>query len=265
MKKIRFGLNVIKIIMKNQIQDRTNLLLDMFNMFSRCVVVFLLYAYVFKLNGGTINGVDYSTTMWSMFIYFCIMILNIRRVDNLIMQDVKSGTIELFMNRPTSYLSLSFLKVIGQGIFSFLFISLLGTLIMVLFVGVPNLNLAIFIPTFFLSLVLGQILGLMIYGIIGLMAFFIQDNRPIHWIVDKFVMILGGSYLPISMFPPILKTMAFFSPFGAVNFATSTVYDSWNNEYLIRLGLQFGWIIIFGILINFVYKKSKKKAMVNGG
>ena len=265
MKKTRFGLNVIKIIMENQIQDKTNLLLDMFNMFSRCVVVFLLYAYVFRLNGGLINGVDYPTTMWSMFIYFCIMILNIRRIDNLIMQDVKSGTIELFMNRPTSYLGLSFLKVIGQGIFSFIFISLIGTAIMILFVGIPDLNLKIFIPTFILSLVLGQILSLMVYGIIGLMAFFIQDNRPIHWIVDKFVMILGGSYLPISMFPPIMKMMAFLSPFGAINFATSTVYESWNNEYLIRLGLQVGWIIIFGIIINIIYRKAKKKAMVNGG
>ena len=265
MKKIKFGLNVIRIIMKNQIQDRTNLLLDMFNMFSRCFIVFLLYAYVFRLNGGLINGVDYSTTIWSMFIYFCIMILNIRRLDSLIMQDVKSGNIELFMNRPTSYLTLSFLKVLGQGIFSFLFISLLGTGLMILFVGLPNVNLTIFIPTFILSLVLGQILGLMIYGIIGLMAFFMQENRPLHWIVDKFVMILGGSYLPISMFPPLLKWIAFLSPFGAINFATSTVYESWNQEYLIRLGLQVGWIIIFGLLINYVYRKSKKKAMVNGG
>ena len=265
MKKIRFGLNVIKIIMKNQIQDRTNLLLDMFNMFSRCVIVFLLYAYVFKLNGGLINGVDYPTTMWSMFIYFFIMILNIRRVDNLIMQDVKSGAVELFMNKPTSYLSFSFLKVLGQGIFSFIFISLLGTAIMILFVGIPNLDLKIFIPTFIISLVLGQILGLMIYGIIGLIAFFIEDNRPIHWIVDKFVMILGGSYLPISMFPKILKLAAFYSPFGAVNFATSTVYSSWNNEYLFRIGLQIFWIIIFGILLFITYKQTKKKAMVNGG
>ena len=265
MKKIKFGLNVIRIIMKNQIQDRTNLLLDMFNMFSRCFIVFLLYAYVFRLNGGLINGVDYSTTIWSMFIYFCIMILNIRRLDSLIMQDVKSGNIELFMNRPTSYLTLSFLKVLGQGIFSFLFISLLGTGLMILFVGLPNVNLTIFIPTFILSLVRGQILGLMIYGIIGLMAFFMQENRPLHWIVDKFVMILGGSYLPISMFPPLLKWIAFLSPFGAINFATSTVYESWNKEYLIRLGLQVGWIIIFGLLINYVYRKSKKKAMVNGG
>ena len=265
MKKIRFGLDVIKIIMMNQIQDKTNLLLDMFQMFSRCFIIFLLYAYVFRLNGGLINGVDYSTTMWSMFIYFCIMILNIRRIDRLIMDDVKSGNIELFMNKPTSYLTLSFLKVVGQGLFSFLFISLLGTVIMLLFVGIPSVDLKIFVPTFILSLVFGQILGLLIYGIIGLMAFFMQDNRPLHWIVDKFIMILGGSYLPISMFPPLLKWIAFLFPFGAVNFASSTVYASWNSEWLMRLGLQVIWIIIFGLLLGFVYKKSKKKAMINGG
>ena len=265
MKKIKFGLNVIKIFMKNQIQDRTNLILDIINMFSRCIIIFFLYAYVFELNGGSINGVDYKTTMWSMFIYFCIMILNIRRVDKLIMDDVRSGNIELYMNKPTGYLGLSFLKVIGQGIFSFLFISIIGSIIMCLFLGIPNLDLKIFIPTFILSLFLGQLLGLMIYGIIGLLAFFIQDNRPIHWIVDKFVMILGGSYLPISMFPGFMKTIAFLSPFGAVNFATSTVYESWNNEFLMRLGLQLLWIILFGVLINFIYKKTKEKAMINGG
>ena len=73
MKKIKFAFTVIKIFMKNQMQDRTNLILDVFNMVSRCLIVFLLYAYIFKLQGGSINGVDYKTTMWSMFIYFCIM------------------------------------------------------------------------------------------------------------------------------------------------------------------------------------------------
>ena len=88
---------------------------------------------------------------------------------------------------------------------------------MALSVGIPNLNLSVFIPTFIITLFLGQILGLLIYGIIGLMAFFIQDIRPIHWIVDKFVMILGGSYLPISMFPNFMKIIAYVSPFGAIN------------------------------------------------
>jgi len=265
MKKIKFAFTVIKIFMKNQMQDKTNLILDIFNMVSRCLIVFLLYAYIFKISNGSINGVDYKTTMWSMFIYFCIMILNIRRLDNLIMNEVKSGNVEMFMNKPTSYLIISFYKVIGQGIFSFLFISLLGSIVMALIVGIPSLNLAIFIPTFIITLLLGQIIGLMIYALIGLMAFFIQDIRPIHWIVDKFVMILGGSYLPISMFPPFMKIIAFISPFGAINFASSTVYESWNNEFVYRILMQIGWIIIIYLVLNYVYNKSKEKAMINGG
>lgn len=265
MKKIKYAFTVIRIFMKNQIQDRTNLILDVFNMIARCFIVFLLYAYIFELNGGSINGVDYKTTMWSMFIYFCIMIFNVRRLDNIIMTDVRSGNVEMFMNKPTNYLTISFMNVIGKGIFSFLFISILGTIIMAFAVGVPNLNLPIFIPTFFIVLILGQILGLLVYGIIGLMAFFIQDIRPIHWIVDKIVMILGGSYLPISMFPNFMKIFAFVSPFGAINFASSTVYESWNDEFIIRIILQLFWIVVFGILLKYVYKKSKEKAMINGG
>ena len=190
MKRIKYAFTVIRIFMKNQIQDRTNLILDVFNMIARCFIVFLLYAYIFELNGGSINGVDYKTTMWSMFIYFCIMIFNVRRLDNIIMTDVRSGNVEMFMNKPTNYLTISFMNVIGKGIFSFLFISLFGTIIMAVAVGVPNLNLPIFIPTFCIVLILGQILGLLVYGIIGLMAFFIQDIRPIHWIVDKIVILI---------------------------------------------------------------------------
>ena len=78
-------------------------------------------------------------------------------------------------------------------------------------------------------------------------------------------MVLGGSYLPISMFPKFMKVFAFISPFGAINFASSTVYDSWNSEFIIRIGLQLFWIAVFGLLLNFVYKKSKEKAMINGG
>lgn len=265
MKKIRFAFTVIKIFMKNQMQDKTNLLLDIFNMVSRCLIVFLLYAYIFKLNNGIINGVDYKTTMWSMFIYFCIMILNLRRLDNQIMTEVKSGNVEMFMNKPTNYLMISFYKVIGQGIFSFLFISILGSIIMAFSVGIPNLNLVIFIPTFIITFLLGQILGLMIFALIGLMAFFIEDIRPIHWIVDKFIMILGGSYLPISMFPPFMKIIAFVSPFGAINFASSTVYESWNNEFMFRILMQLSWIMVTYLLLNYVYRKSKEKAMINGG
>jgi len=265
MKKIKFPLTVIKIFMKNQIQNKTYILLDIFNMISRCLIVFLLYGYVFKISGGSIKNVDYTTTLWSMFIYFCIMILNIRKIYKLIMDDVKSGNVEMFLNKPINYVVLTFYKIIGQGIYSFVIISILGSIAMFFMVGVPKVNLIIFIPTFVITFILGSILGLIMYSIIGLMAFFIQDVRPIHWIIDKLVMVLGGSYLPVALFPPFMKLLAFMSPFGAINFTSSTVYSTWNNEFLIRILLQIGWILIFGLLLIFVYKKARKKAMINGG
>ena len=265
MRKIKFALSVIKIYMNNQMQNRTYVLLDTFNMLSRCFVVFLLYGYVFKIKGGTINGVDYATTLWSMFIYFCIMTLNTRQIYKLTMNDVKSGNVEMFLNKPVNYVVLTFYKIIGQGIYSFTVISVLGSIAMVLLVGVPEVNLVIFIPTFIITFILGSILGLIMYSIIGLLAFFMQDVRPIHWITDKLVMVLGGSYLPVALFPPFMKFLAFISPFGAINFTSSTVYSSWNNEFIIRILLQIVWIIVFGFLLIYVYKKAREKAMINGG
>ena len=265
MKKIRFPLTVIKIFMKNQMQNRTYILLDIFNMVSRCLIVFLLYGYVFKISGGNINGVDYTTTLWSMFIYFCIMILNVRRIHKIIMDDVKSGNVEMFLNKPVNYVILTFYKIIGQGIYSFIVISVLGSIAMILFVGLPELKLTIFIPTFIITFILGTILGLIMYSIIGLLSFFMQDVRPIHWITDKLVMVLGGSYLPVALFPPVMKILAFISPFGAINFTSSTVYNTWNNEFIIRILLQIIWIIVFGFLLIYVYKKAREKAMINGG
>lgn len=265
MKKIRFALAVIKIFMKNQLQNKTYILLDIFNMIARCLIVFLLYGYVFKIKDGNINGADYVTSLWSMFIYFCIMTFNIRKIHKLIMDDVKSGNVEMFLNKPINYVWLTFYKTIGQGIYSFILISVIGSVLMILFVGVPNVNLGLFIPTFVITLVLGLILSLVMYAIIGLLSFFMQDVRPIHWIIDKLIMILGGSYLPVSLFPPIMKWMAFISPFGAINFATSTVYSSWNSECILRILLQIIWIIVISLLLIYVYKKSREKAMINGG
>ena len=265
MKKFRFSTRIIKIFMKNQIQNKTYVILDAINMISRCLIVFLLYGYVFSINGGNINGAEYISSLWSMFIYFCIMTFNIRKIYKNIMDEIRSGNVEMFINRPINYLFINFCKSIGQGLFSFIVISVIGSILMTIFVGVPTVNIEIFIPTLIISFILGTILSLILYSVIGVLAFFIEDVRPIYWIVDKFVMILGGSYLPVSMFPKFMKIMAYISPFGAINFATSTVLNSWNNEYITRISIQVIWLIVFGVVLKHLYNKALKKSMVNGG
>ena len=264
MKMIK-SFKIIKIFMKNQMQDRTYLLLDIFNMFSRCFIVFLLYGYVFSLNNGSINGTDYITTFWSMFIYFCMMTFSIRKIINVIMRDVKSGNAEMFLNKPINYVILNCYKAIGKGIYSFLLISFIGTILMLIFIGFPKINILFFVPNIIVTVILGVILSLLLYSCIGLLSFFMQDVRPIYWIVDKLVMILGGSYLPISMFPAIMKKIAYITPLGAINFASSTVYNNSYLEYLSRIFTQLFWILVFFLLLRFIYKKVRLKVMINGG
>ena len=57
MKKTKFSLTVLKIYMKNQIQNRTYILLDVFNMISRCFIVFLFFNIILSPTAlGIINS-----------------------------------------------------------------------------------------------------------------------------------------------------------------------------------------------------------------
>lgn len=267
MKKNKLSLAIIKMYMKNQMQSKSFVILDMINMIVRCLVVFLLYGYVFELSGGTINNTEYSTVLWSMFIYFCIMTLSIRHIVKLIMDDVKSGNVEMFLNKPVNYILIAFYKIIGKGLYSFILITIIGVILMTIFVGIPLtvsnwiFTIAILIITF----ILGITLALIMYSIIGLLSFFMEDVRPIYWIVDKAIMVLGGSYLPIALFPDFLKIITYISPLGAVNFASSVVYNYSNLEFIIMIAIQIIWIVIFTIILKFVFSKVKEKAMINGG
>jgi ABC-type uncharacterized transport system permease subunit len=108
-------------------------------------------------------------------------------------------------------------------------------------------------------------LTLLLYSLIGVLAFWIEDINPIYWLIDKAVMILGGSYLPIALFPPLMYKIALFSPFGASQFITHSVNESWKSSWYILILIQLFWIIISGICLYWLYNKAKKRISVNGG
>ena len=83
--------------------------------------------------------------------------------------------------------------------------------------------------------------------------------------VDKTVMILGGSYLPIALFPAFMYKLALYSPFGASQFVTHTVHKTWQTTWYQLIGIQIFWIILSGIIVYFMFEKAKKKVSVNGG
>ena len=266
MKELRLAKKIIKTLVKDRIQYPGRLFADTLVTTARCIVLLLLYYYVFNLKGGVINNTTFIVAAWSIFFYFSFMNLNLRNIARLIMADVQSGNIEVLLNKPISYLLYRVWWQIGAGLYSFLFITFLGSIVLALIIGIPGtMTIPLFIPTIFLTFILATILSLLIYVIVGLLSFWVIDINPFYWIIDKLVMILGGSYLPVALFPNFLYQISIYSPFGASQFITHSVYESWRSNWYYLIMIQIIWIIILGFFTYLMFDNVKKKVSVNGG
>lgn len=265
MNKIIKELNIISIYAKNSIKNRSNLVVGIITMTARCAVTLLLYSYAYKINNNNINNSTFVESAWSMYLYFLFMILSIRRIFKSMEKDILSGDVQTYIIKPLDYIKYNILKKIGEDIVIFLVTALIGSTILAILIGIPStLNILTIISIIVVGF-LGVILSIIIYCIMGLLAFYIEKVESLNRIIDKFIMVLGGSYLPIALFPKVLKDVATYSPFGAVNFITSTIYKTWSNEYLLKFSMQVLWIIVLYLALMFLYKKARKKLAINGG
>jgi ABC-2 type transport system permease protein len=266
MKQIRLAQKIIKTLIKDKLHYPGRLVTDTLITLARFLILMLLYWYVFNLNNNNINGTSFIFVCWSMFFYFSFFLLRTRNIARQIMNDVKTGTIEVIFSKPIHYLFYRFCWQLGDGLYPYLLISSVFVIGLGLTVGFPStFSTPIFLLTFLLTIILGAFISLCIYGIIGLLSFWIEDIDPIYWIIDKMVMILGGSYLPIALFPDFLYQISIYSPFGASQFITHSVYPNWQINWPYLLSIQFIWLIICGLMIYFIFQKAKSKISINGG
>ena len=265
-KKLRLPSKILKTLVKDRVQYPGRLFVDTVGIIARCGILLILYWSVFKLDNGVINGTTFIFAAWSIFFYFSFSIFRLRDISRAIMQDVQSGNVEVLFSKPISYLSYRMWWQIGSGLYSFVTITILAVIALALIIGIPStMTIGIFVPTFILTFICGSILSLFLYSIVGLLAFWIEDVNPVFWIVDKAVMILGGSYLPVALFPAFMFKIALYSPFGASQFVTHTVYETWQTNWYQLVGIQLFWIVLLGLIVYFMFEKAKQKVSVNGG
>src|SRR3990167_3806328 len=202
MKEIRLATKILKTLVKDRIQYPDRLVVDTIGVIARCGILLILYWYVFKLSNGVINGTTFLFAAWSIFFYFSFSVLRLRDISREIMKDIQTGNVEVLFSKPISYLSYRIWWQIGSGLYSFVVITVLAVFALVLIIGLPpTMTIGLFIPTMIVALLFGEALGILLYIIVGLLAFWIEDINPVFWVTDKAILILGGSYLPIALFP----------------------------------------------------------------
>ena len=62
-----------------------------------------------------------------------------------------------------------------------------------------------------------------------------------------------------------MYNLALYSPFGASQFITHTVYNTWQTQWYMLVGIQVFWIITITAAVMFMFSMARKKVSVNGG
>lgn len=257
---------ISKLYAKSQVNFRSKLFGTFTSFTLRLAVLIAIYSYAFDYAGGDINQVSFAIAAWSLAVYFVLMYSGSRSTAKTLSDDIKNGIIETKINKPLNFASLKVFENFGSAIPNLVSLAVLSLIIVTAIAGFPEYQATVLKTAgTFGVFVLGLILSYLIYVTISLSAFWIEESTPVFWITDKFIMVLGGSYVPVALFPGTLKAFAEVSPFGATLFITQMWTLEFESLIIYFLLTQIIWIVSFYIILNYLYSKAVKKLSVNGG
>lgn len=256
---------VFRIAFRASVFFKNKMLAQAFIQLFRITILMSVYSFVFKTLqvSGTIT---LQIAVWSIAAYFCLLSIRFRNLFNEINADITSGNIEVILSRPVNYLAYRIINQVGGDFSSFL-IPVCGCFILLPpLIGFPELTITpLYIIGVIAVTVLGVIVGALMYSLVGFAAFWIEDATPVYWLVDKGVLLLGGSYLPVAFYPEFMQMLAQYSPFGASMFISHIFYSDFLEKLPILLLSQLFWIVILYIAVTLVFRKAVRRLNVNGG
>ena len=260
------SLYYIYIIAKNTLDQKKKVIFQMVNHTIFLLFSLYLYRYVYQLSPSLHSRLPFENAVWSMSMYFVFFWLGTRAIHKTFRDDIRSGNIEMFLLRPMGYIKQKVLTQLGQGIFAFVSALILSVAVDYALIGFPHVGMpgGVWFAAAILIFILSQILTFMLMILCGLSGFWLQDSEPVYFVVSKFIMILGGAWVPVAFFPVALQRIAQYSPFGASMSVSFAVYPDFAVRFWPLLINLIFWTIACGWLTYVVARRAFRNLSVNG-
>lgn len=227
-----------------------------------------LWQFIYGGNGGgtLINGYTIEMMIWYMIMAEILMYsVNARGVTRAFSTDIKSGKIAYQLNKPYNYYSYQVFNQLGSIVWKLVFLVPTGLIMGFVLLGpIQGFSVLYVIPTL-ISLMLAVFLTCIIYGTVGLLAFWIEEATPFTWIIQKFQM-LFGLFFPPEFFPTWLQPFINYSPVYAMMSGPCKLLSSFSWELFLQVSVsQVAYITLFVVAGLLLYKSGTRKVNVNGG
>jgi ABC-2 type transport system permease protein len=92
-----------------------------------------------------------------------------------------------------------------------------------------------------------------------------EDAMPVVRIVEKTMMVFGGSVVPLALLPTDIRTIIEWTPFAATGFPAQVTSPDFVDHAFQLLGIEAVWIVVFGIAVAMLWRRAIRRIEVNGG
>lgn len=257
--------SVVKMVMLEKLQYIYN---QLFTMIIYAVFIFLflqLWKYMYS-DTTLIAGYSLNQMVWYLACTEIIWgAIRPKTIKNELSQEIRSGKIAYTLNKPFNYIVYLMSKYIGETIVGLFTYIIVGLTISFVIIGSLKTFSLISIPFIIITTILSALISGLIYILIALSAFWVEDNTPFFWIYEKIILSIGVLF-PIELFSGVLQKLITFSPVYVTMYAPAKMSVDFSFAQFINVfSFQVGYLIVMIILCAIVYKKGAKKLNVNGG
>ena len=189
--------------------------------------------------------------------------LSVPAVQLRLEDDIRLGALEAHLLRPKPYLTQRIAETIGALIARLAVTGLTAAALLAVSGRAAPPLLAF--PLLAVLGVLGGVIGVLLYAIAGLSAFWVRKTLPAMLIIQKLMFLAGGLFAPISFYPGLFRRIAEASPFAAGLYwpAAQIIHPSVDG-FLTALAWQALWIALLSGLIAAIWRAGLRKVLREG-
>lgn len=180
---------------------------------------------------------------------------------------IESGDILFEVTRPLYYGHILLFQFIGQAI-TMLATALLPMFLLVCLVFRPALPSSVPIWLLFgLSLGLGFLTSFYLDYMVSLVGFWTVQVSGFMWVKDSIISILGGTYLPLWIYPPVLRRVLIWLPFRGLSYTPVSILVGTISLDQVpgALALQLAWLILLAGFSRWFYGAAMRRLAIQGG
>jgi ABC-2 type transport system permease protein len=215
-------------------------------------------------NQAVVAGFNLRDLVWYLVITEVIA-LSTPRIAQTIDGEVRSGDVAYALARPYSYPLYHLAGFWGETLVRIPVNTLVACAVALVAVGPPDTSLAAVLATLLLAAGAITLKG-GIEILVGLTAFWVEDTQPAEWLYAKFVMTLGGLFLPLEMFPDWLGAIARGLPFSAMAYAPARAFVGSSADVVGPLLVtQLTWLVVCWLAVGLVFNRASRRLVAHGG